>query len=367
MKHFFIIHFLSFTSFFGVFLSSLLGEQNSTVKSNSAPYILHLEGKEGPGNGKTLVLVSGDEEYRTEESMPMLAKILAEKHGFTCKVLFSWNEEGNYIDPDNHTGVRGWHHLNSADLMIIGTRFRVPSKEDAKHITQFLNDGKPVIGIRTSTHAFKWLDDRSFGGKISFKDFGPKVMGEGWVSHHGDHKKQGARGVIESGNANHPILRGVEDVFGPSDVYGVKRLTEEDTVLLRGQVTENLNPDSKPVAAKNNPMQALAWLHPYTSPNGSKGVTLCTTMGASVDLVSEDLRRLLVNGVYHLTGLEVPSHADVAYVDPFYPSFYGFLKNKKDYWKEQDMQPADYGLGEVPTAEDPSGTPNWPFRPLYKK
>ena len=359
--------FLSFITFLGVFSSSLSGEPNSAVKSESDPYILHLEGKDGPGNGKTVILVSGDEEYRTEESMPMLAKILAEKHGFTCKVLFSWDEGGTYIDPDNHHGVRGWHHLNSADLMIIGTRFRVPSVDDAKHITKFLNDGKPVIGIRTSTHAFKWLDDRSFGKEISFKDFGPKVMGEGWVNHHGRHKKEGARGVIESANASHPILRGVMDVFGPSDVYGVKRLTSKDTILLRGQVTENLDPSSKPVASKNNPMQALAWLHTYSSPNGSNGTTFCTTMGASVDLVSEDLRRLIVNATYHLNGLDVPSEADVAYVDPFYPSFYGFLKDRNGYWKDKDMQPYDYGLGKTPTAVDPTGTPTWNFRPLPKK
>ena len=102
--------------------------------------ILFLKGKKGPGKGKLIVLVSGDEEYRTEESMPMLAKILAEKHGFTCKVLFSWDKSGKYIDPDNHEGVRGWHYLDNADLMIIGTRFRVPSNEEAKHITKFIND-----------------------------------------------------------------------------------------------------------------------------------------------------------------------------------------------------------------------------------
>jgi hypothetical protein len=331
------------------------------------PKILSLKGKKGPGKGKTVVLVSGDEEYRTEESMPMLAKILAEKHGFTCKVLFSWDSTGTYIDPDNHKGVRGWHYLDNADLMIIGTRFRDPSEEDAKHITKFLDDGKPVIGIRTSTHGFKWLNDRSFGNKITFKEFGPKIMGEGWVSHHGKHKIQGARGVVELANANHPILRSVKDVFGPSDVYGINALTANDTILLRGQVTENLNPKSKPVRNKNKPMQPLAWLHPYDSPSGTKGMTFCTTMGASVDLVSDDLRRLIVNATYHLTGLDVPAKADVDYVDPFYPSFYGFLKDKKDYWKNKDMQPADYGLGQVPTAVDPKGTPTWPFRPIPGK
>jgi hypothetical protein len=326
------------------------------------PSILYLKGRKGPGKGKTVVLISGDEEYRTEESMPMLAKILAERHGFTCKVLFSWDEGGNYIDPDNHKGVKGWHHLDKADIMIIGTRFRDPSTEDAKHITQFLNDGKPVIGIRTSTHAFKWLDDRSFGGKITFKEFGPKVMGEGWVSHHGKHKVEGARGVVEPANAKHPVLRSVKDVFGPSDVYGIKALTSKDTILLRGQVTTNLNPNSKPVANKNKPMQPLAWLHPYVSPNGSKGTTFCTTMGASVDLVSEDLRRLIVNATYHLTGLEVPNRADVTYIDPFYPSFYGYTKDQKKYWEKKDMQPDDYRLGQSPKAADPTGSPKWPFR-----
>ena len=250
--------------------------------------------------------------------------------------------------------------------MIIGTRFRIPSLEEAEHITQFLNAGKPVIGIRTSTHAFNFVD-RNFGGKITFKEFGPKILGEGWVNHHGRHKKEGARGVIESSNADHPILNGVNDVFGPTDVYGIRALTEKDTILLRGQVTENLNPDSYPVDSKNDPMQPLAWLHPYTSPSGSSGTAFCTTMGGSVDLVSEDLRRLIVNASYHLSGLEVPTNADVAYVDPFYPSFYGFLKDKKNYWKNMDMQPSDYGLGKSPHAEDPSGTPEWNFRPTPKK
>ena len=135
--------FLTFILLFS--FSSLLGKHHE---------ILHLPGNDEPGGGKTIVLVAGDEEYRTEESMPMLAKILSQKHGFECKVLFPWDKDGKYIDPNNQQGVRGWHHLKDADLMLIGTRFRRPAPEEAKHITNFLNAGKPVIGIRTSTHAF---------------------------------------------------------------------------------------------------------------------------------------------------------------------------------------------------------------------
>ena len=209
---------------------------------------------------------------------------------------------GKHIDPNNQAGVRGWDHLKSADLMLTGTRFRRPTAEDAKHVTEFLNAGKPVIGIRTATHAF--TGGGSFGGKISYGAFGPLIMGEGWVSHHGRHKVEGARGVIEAKNAKHPILNGVKDVFGPSDAYGIRRLTDKDTILLRGAVTETLIQSPKtPRARRTIPCKPLAWLHPYEAPNGKGGTTFCTTMGL-VDLVSEDLRRLVVNACYHLTGLD---------------------------------------------------------------
>ena len=112
---------------------------SSVFLSADSSKVLTLKGTKGPGQGKTVVLVSGDEEYRTEESMPMLAKILSQKHGFTCKVLFAWDKTEEYIDPNNQNGVIGWNHLKDADLMIIGTRFRDPSADDAKHITRFLN------------------------------------------------------------------------------------------------------------------------------------------------------------------------------------------------------------------------------------
>ena len=345
--------FLTFILLFS--FSSLLGKHHE---------ILHLPGNDEPGGGKTIVLVAGDEEYRTEESMPMLAKILSQKHGFECKVLFPWDKDGKYIDPNNQQGVRGWHHLKDADLMLIGTRFRRPAPEEAKHITNFLNAGKPVIGIRTSTHAF--TGSGSFGDTISYGQFGPLVMGEGWVSHHGRHKVEGARGIIEAKNAAHPILKGVTDVFGPSDVYGIKRLTEKDTILMRGAVTATMDPDSSFVESKNDPMQPLAWLHPYTAPNGKIGTTFCTTMGASVDLVSEDLRRMIVNAAYFLTGQKVPENADVSYVDPFYPSFYGFIR-EKEHWPSLNMQPKDYELGKSPSAPEPKGSPKWEYRDFPSK
>ena len=326
-------------------------------------HVLDFKGKDGPGKGKTIVLISGDEEYRSEEAMPLLAKILSQHHGFDCKVLFAWDDDGAYIDPNNQAGIRGWEELKTADLVIISTRFRRPAAEDAQHLTDFMNAGKPIIGLRTATHGF--IGGGRFGGTMGYPRWGKQVLGVGWDGHHGRHKAQGARGVIEEANKNHPILRGVtnENVFAPSDVYRVRGLEEQDVILLRGAVTETLDPSSPNLQSeKNDPMQPSSWLRPYTAPNGTKGTSFCTTMGASVDLVSEGLRRIIVNAAFYLNGLEVPPNANVAYVDPFYPTFYGFIKDTT-YWSTQNRTAADFGLGQSPSFSDPEGTPEWDFRP----
>lgn len=351
------------------FLATLLSALSLLAPLASLPAAegpgLNFSGKEGSGKGKRIVFLCGDEEYRSEEALPMLAKILSQRHGFDATVLFSLDPEKGFVDPNETKNLPGTETLAAADLLVIFTRFRDLPADQTKPITAYLNAGKPVIGLRTATHAFAGaMEDGGWTyGDWQKGGFGLKILGETWVAHHGAHKKEGARGVIEEVNASHPVLRGVKDVFAASDVYTVKNLTGAETVLLRGAVTETLDPASKPVeGAKNDPLQALAWLRDYTAPNGvAKGRAFCTTAGAAVDLVSEDLRRLIVNAALHLTGLEVPEKADVAYVDPYYPSFYGFVKDP-GFWSGRNLKPADFGLGKAPVAVDPPGTPAWPFR-----
>jgi len=301
----------------------------------------------GAGKGKTIVLVAGDEEYRTEETMPMLAKILAKKHGFNCIVLFSTDEKAGFIDPNNQKNIRGTEVLDNADLMIIGTRFRQLPDSQLAPFARFLNAGKPVIGIRTATHAFS---GGAKTGDFKWAEFGLKILGEKWVAHHGAHKKEGTRSVFETANLKHPVLRGVEEIFGTTDVYTVKNLDlSRATVLLRGAVTESLHDRSYPVKGpKNDPMQALAWLFEYTAPDGKgTGKSFCTTMGASVDFADEDLRRLIVNATLHLLGLEVPAKADVAFIDPFNPTMYAALKG--DHYKQINLKPSDFATGKSPS------------------
>ena len=327
---------------------------------------LTLPAKPGTSNGKKVVLISGDEEYRSEESCPMLAKILSQKHGFDCVVLFPINPDGGFIDPNFQKTLPGTAALNSADLMIIGTRFRQLPDDQIAHFAAYLNAGKPVIGFRTATHAFKG-DAKT--GDFKWADFGINILGEKWVNHHGDHKVEGTRSIIEAANAKNEVLRGVAEIFGDTDVYGIKNLDQKAaTILLRGAVTESLDPTSKNLdGPKNNPLMPLAWLREYTAPNGTtKGKAFCTTLGSSTDFADEDLRRLVVNASLHLTGLKVPEKADVAYVDPFQPTNYSAI-GEKDYYKTRNLKPADYVLGKSPATGLPGKKADAPAPEPAKK
>ena len=311
------------------------------------PWVVY-QGGDGPGKGKHIVLIAGDEEYRSEEAMPMLGKILAVRHGFKCTVLFSINPEDGTIDPMNQNNIPGLAQLQSADMMFISTRFRELPDADMKYIDDFVNSGKPILGMRTATHAFAYRQNMdSPYAKYHFRSkdwpggFGQQVLGDTWISHHGHHKFESTRGVINENLKDHPILNGVTDVWGPTDVYGVKNLVPEAKVLMYGQVLEGMEPTDKPVEnEKNDPMMPLVWLKEYKGEQGKTSQVICTTMGASVDLACEDLRRLLVNSAYWALDLEdkIPDEANVDYVGPFEPMFYGSGNFKKG------LKPSDLGL-----------------------
>ncbi|WP_075088600.1 hypothetical protein [Verrucomicrobium spinosum] len=163
---------------------------------------------------------------------------------------------------------------------------------------------------------------------------------------------------MESANASNEVLRGVGEIFAPTDVYGIANLDQKAaTILLRGAVTESLDPASKAIdGPKNNPMMPLAWLREYAGPNGTaKGRAFCTTLGASSDFADEDLRRLVVNVSHALLGLKVPDKADVAYVDAFEPTFYG--TNNSAFYKTLNRKPGDYALGKSPATGKAASKP----------
>jgi type 1 glutamine amidotransferase len=298
--------------------------------ANAADDRLVFPGKSGPGKGKRIVLVSGDEEYRSEQALPELAAILAERHGFDGTVLFSIDPADGTVRPDLTSNIPGLEALDSANLLVLFTRFRDLPDAQMKHIVDYVESGRPIVAIRTATHAFDLKSSRtyqqwSWNSKQWDGGFGRQVLGETWINHHGKHKVQSTRALIASGQDGHPILRGIRtgEIWAPTDVYQV-RLPAADGVqpLLLGQVLEGMKPEDPPVAgAVNDPMMPVAWTKTYKG-----GRIFTTTMGSAEDLLSEGFRRLLVNACYWAAGLEqrIPPRADVALVGPYRPLPFGF-------------------------------------------
>jgi len=313
--------------------------------ADGAPLWVTYEGTGGgPGEGRHIVLVSGDEEYRSEQALPQLGGILAEHHGFKCTVLFAIDPATGAIDPGHVSNIPGLEALAEADLMIIATRFRDLPDEQMKHIDAHLKAGKPVIGMRTATHAFRFEQHKTYAhydckSKDPEGGFGRQVLGETWIAHHGQHGKESTRGVIAPDAKDHPIVRGCDDIWGPSDVYRVRLpLPGDSKPIVLGRVLTGMQPSDGAVAGKKNaPMMPIAWTRTYQVGGGKPGRAFTTTMGAATDLESVGVRRLLVNAAYWCVGLKdsIPDAAEVGLVGAYAPLPFGFNKFK------QGVKPAE--------------------------
>lgn len=311
----------------------------TTAFSQNGKTFLQFEGKSGPGKGKNVVLISGDDEYRSEESMPMMAKILTETYGFNTTVLFPINPETGDVVPSYQTNIPGLEHLAKADLVIMLIRFRDLPLGQMKHLENYFKAGKPFIALRTSTHPFAIKDQNSPYFKWTWNSkvpgweggFGQQIIGETWVAHHGIHKSEGTRALIDGvdRDADHPILRGVDDIWAPTDVYSIKNLPANANVLLYGQSTAGMTAEAPLMWDKS--IMPIAWTKEYSLDGGKTGTVFGSTLGSSLDFESEDMRRLIVNASFWL--LEMPEvitpELSVDIIGKYEPTMFGFDSFRK--------------------------------------
>lgn len=306
----------------GVCLIVLLAE---TVPAQPLVY----EGGSGPGAGRHIVFLAGDHEYRSEETLPALARILAKRHGFRCTVLFTVNPDTGEIDPGCNN-MPGTDALDSADLMVIFLRFQNFPPEQMQPIVDYLDRAGPVVGLRTATHAFKIPADSEFArfdtyyaGAEFEKGFGRQILGETWVSHYGTNHEMSTRLDLVPQAAEHPILRGVSDPWVESGGYWVEPQADSE-VLALAQPLNGMTPES-PSAADKAPCPG-AWTRTYRSGSGRVGRVFTTTYGASEDLRNDGFRRMLVNACFWACHLEdrIQPDLDVALVGPYHPTTFRF-------------------------------------------
>lgn len=313
-----------------LFLSIILNALNLSGEGG-----IVFEGGTGVGTGKHILLISGDEEYRSEEAMPMLGKLLSKHYGFKSTVLFAINKTTGEIDPNTTDNIPGLEVLKTADLMIVFLRFRDLPDHQMRHIDAYLKTGKPIIGIRPSVVAFRNKTDSKYHKySSSYKEadfmngFGRQVLGATWISHHGHHGVEGTRGIPLDAMKDHPILRGVSTMFGQTDVYTVNTpIPHNGSTLVSGQVLSGLDPSDSPTVKDQMP---LAWVKHFPTPKGKARVFM-STMGDARDFLDVNFRRMMINACLWAVGLEEEIKVDnnVLIVGPYDPLPFGFNKYRK--------------------------------------
>ena len=238
-----------------------------------------------------VVFVAGDHEYSGEQTLPLIAAELERNYGFRTRVIKSSPNQ------NAETNIPGLEVLREADLAIFFLRWRQLPPEQLQYIDEYLNSGKPVMGFRTSTHAFNYPKGHA---SEAWNAFGERAFGSppGWGkaghTHYG-HESTTDVSVIANA-AKHPILTGVKPAFHvPSWLYHVRPdyPPKDATLLLMGK---SVNPDK---AAIENP---VAWT--WTNKAGAK--VFFTTLGHPEDFQEEGLQRLTVNAIHWLLDKPVP-------------------------------------------------------------
>lgn len=247
-----------------------------------------------------VVFVTGDDEYRSEITMPFIAELLERQKSkaFKCTVLYAVDPSTGQRNPKHQKHVEGLEALKTADLAVFFLRFRALPDDQLKMILDYVHSGRPIVGLRTSTHALRY---RRGHKNAKWNDrFGMEVFGQKWITHHG-HKSTTDVYAIKD-KEDHPILRGIYATTSPihasSWLYHVAPLVGDCEPLMIGKA---LNSNKVDRQEKFPLTQPVAWTKTY---KGAK--VFFTTLGHAKDFEDDSIRRLVINGIHWALGMDVP-------------------------------------------------------------
>jgi nicotinamidase-related amidase/type 1 glutamine amidotransferase len=226
---------------------------------------------------RKLLMMIGEDEYKTNETLPEFAKTTLESLGYQVTII--------HADKKNAHDFPGLaEQLPNHDALLISVRRRTPSRAVLAAIKKHLDDGKAVIGIRTASHAFAVRDPKKFEetAELSFwQDFDPAVLGGSYTNHYPVGPTTSVR--VDDEQAKHPILRGVEvtKLEGRGSLYKVAPLMKSTTPLLFGTIP-------------GKPEEPLAWTNTFGEKNAR---VFYTSLGHPGDFEQPAFRQLLVGGL----------------------------------------------------------------------
>ena len=318
--------------------------------------------------GKHLVMIGDDHEYRSEETIPALARILARHHGFKCTVLFGVDAETGTIVA-GHSDIPGIEALNTADGLVIFARFLALPDDQMKYLDDYLQRGGPVVGLRTSTHAFNYPKDSdskyakhswTYKGDDFMGGFGHQVLGQSWVGHYGKNHTQSTRISIIPEKADNPILKGVKNIWVHAGGYNAEPQDDWD-ILTMAQPLMSMEQDGEPDPDKEP--KASEWTRTYQMPGGKSGRVFTSLYGASEDILNDGYRRMIINAVYWSVGLEkeIKADSDISFVGPYKPNTF----SGKAF--ARDIKPSAYAGFTSPIPAHNNATQKEAAKPKKKK
>ncbi len=265
-----------------------------------------------------IAILTAESEYRANQRLPEFAHELALKKNIHCdfalgipimndakkdadpKVKAEYAAYGMPIDTDGTKTFPPTRHnlenlqiLEDADLAVIFIRRRALEPEKMAMIKNYVASGRPVLGIRTASHAFDANGNvpRDGGGIEAAKEkasnflaqwteFDKQMLGGNYQGHYG-HLNTGTDVFVVPGMEGHPVLKGVEPKFNSLNWLYKNRPLRSDKaqVLLLGS-----NPGV--------PDEPVMWIN-------NKNV-IYTSLGHWDDWKIESFRNLMFNAVDYL-------------------------------------------------------------------
>ena len=214
----------------------------------------------------TVVLISGEYEYESAKTLPAFKEYLERRYPVHCLCL----------ERSRNEDIPGLEALDKADLVILFVRRMTLPEDELNRIKKYLESGRPLIGLRTASHAFE-----------NWKQFDQDVLGGNYHMHYGD-KLVATIGVVPEA-ADHPILKGVEKEFvAGGSLYRNAPLPDSSKVLLTGRIADQ-------------PAEPVAWIHDY---RGTR--VFYTSLGHPKDFETPSFKQLLVNAIFWTLNRPVP-------------------------------------------------------------
>jgi type 1 glutamine amidotransferase len=240
-----------------------------------------------------VVFVLGDHEYSGEVTLPTIAAELEKNYGMTCKILSSFPNQ------NSEENIPGLEALKNADLAVFFLRWRRLPKDQLAHIEAYLKSGKPIMGFRTTTHAFNFPKGHESEAWNEFGEWAfnsPPGWGKKGHTHYGHTSTTAVR--VNPKNAKHPILRGISPTFSASSwLYNVvpeyPSLGSEGLLIGTSLNSEKPNPNQNPVA--------------WVGKNKYGAKVFFTTLGHPEDFKDPNMERLVINAIHFQLGKKVPA------------------------------------------------------------